>query len=150
LALDNAFHPDGRTPIVDDRVTAVTSGVLATAAMLAFMWPVDAFTAYHLQAHRAIAGLLNAPSSVGVAVFVVGGVLVWPLVFFAIGQHLAPGEIMRGVVLSLLLWIAFSVVFVPAVALSEFLIFIVLTLLAHLIYGSVLGFSFARLGGEHR
>lgn len=57
---------------------------------------------------------------------------------------------MRGVVLSLLLWIVFSVVFVPTVSLRHFLVFIVLSLLAHLVYGSVLGFTFARLGGEHR
>lgn len=135
---------------VDDRVTAVASGLLATAAMLAFMWPVDAFTPYQLQAHQAIAEMLNAPPSVGVAIFVVAGTLVWPLVFFAIGQHLAPREVMRGVVLSLLLWIAFSVVFVPGISLSHFLVFLVLSLLAHLVYGSVLGFTFARLGGEHR
>ena len=135
---------------MDDRVTAVTSGLLATAAMLAFMWPIDAFTSHQLEAHRAIAEMLNAPESVGVAVFVIAGTLVWPLVFFAIGQHLAVREVMRGVVLSLLLWIVFSVVFVPSVSLRHFLVFIVLSFLAHLVYGSVLGFTFARLGGEHR
>lgn len=58
---------------MDDGVTAVTSGLLATAAMLAFMWPIDAFTSHRLEAHRAIAEMLNAPESIGVAVFVIVG-----------------------------------------------------------------------------
>lgn len=136
---------------VDDRVTAVASGALATAAMLLFLWSVDAISPYRLRAPLTLAGLLNASPTVGLALFAGGGVLVWPLVFFAIGDRLAPeSEAMRGVVLSLILWMAFAVVFLPSLALSESVYFVVLSFLGHLVYGSVLGASFAGLGGEHR
>jgi cytochrome c oxidase subunit I len=136
-------------PVVDDRITAVVSGVLATAAMLAFMWPVDAFTSYQLLAPRAIAELLNAPVTVGVAAFAAAGTLVWPLVFLVIGQHLAPRDVMQGVVLSLILWIGFIVAFVPTFEPTRFLVFVLLSFLAHVVYGAVLGLSFDRLDGEH-
>lgn len=136
-------------PAVDDRITAVVSGVLATAAMLAFTWPVDAFTPYQLLAPRAIAGLLNAPMAVGVTAFAAVGTLVWPLVFLAIGQYLAPRDVMQGVVLSLILWIGFIAAFVPTFEPTRFLVFVLLSFLAHVIYGAVLGLSFDRLGGEH-
>ncbi len=136
---------------VDDRVTAVTSGVIATATMLLFLWSVDAISPYRLQAPFTIAGVLNASPTVGLALFAVAGVLVWPLVFLAIGERLAPeSEAMRGVVLSLILWMAFAVVFLPSLSLSESVYFVVLSFLGHLVYGSVLGAAFAGLGGEHR
>lgn len=136
---------------VDDRVTAVGSGVLATAAMLLFLWSVDAISPYRLHAPLTIAELLNASPTVGLALFAFVGVLVWPLVFFAIGERLAPeSEAMRGVVLSLILWMAFAVIFLPSLSLSESVYFVVLSFLGHLVYGSVLGASFAGLGGEHR
>lgn len=136
---------------VDDRVTVVGSGVLATVAMVLFLWSVDAITPYRLQAPLTIAELLNASPTVGLALFALIGVLVWPLVFFVIGEHLAPeSEAMRGVVLSLILWMAFAVIFLPSLSLSESVYFVVLSFLGHLIYGSVLGASFAGFGGEHR
>jgi hypothetical protein len=136
---------------VDDRLTAIASGVLATAAMLSFLWTMDAATPYRLEAHLAIAGLFGAPPTVGLALFAAMGVVVWPLVFFAIGQELAPGsELSRGVVLSLILWIAFAVAFFPTFDLGESMVFVVISLLGHLVYGAVLGLSFDRLGGQHR
>ncbi len=149
--LTNAFEFDGRTAAVDDRLIAVTSGVLATAAMLSFLWVADAFTPYRLQAHLTIAGFLGAPPNVGLALFVATGVVVWPLVFFAVGQELAPdSELSRGIVLSLILWIAFAVAFFPTFDLGESMTFVLVSLLAHLVYGAVLGLSFDRLGGQHR
>ena len=118
--------------------------------MLLFMWFADALTPYRLRAHLTIAGLLEASSTVGLALFVIVGVLVWPLVFFAIGTRLAPeSEPMRGVVLALILWIAFAVAFFPTFELRGSMFFVVFSFLSHLVYGSVLGLSFDRLGGRH-
>lgn len=136
---------------MDDRVIAVGSGALATAAMLLFFWSADAISPYRLHAPFTLAGLLNASPTVGLVLFAGAGVLVWPLVFFAIGDRLAPeSEAMRGVVLSLILWMAFAVIFLPSLSVSESVYFVVLSFLGHLVYGSVLGSIFAGLGGEHR
>lgn len=136
---------------MDDRVTVLASGALATAAMLLSLEAANALTPYRLGAPVAIARTLNLPPSVGLALFAGAGVLLWPPIFLAIGHRLAPeSEAMRGGVLSLILWMGFAVVFLPSLDLSESVYFVVLSFLGHLVYGAVLGASFARLGGEHR
>lgn len=135
---------------MDNRVIALVGGSLATPVMLSFLWLADAFTRYRLRAHLTFAELLNAPPTVGLALFAIGGVLLFPLVFFLIGEHLAPEyEAMRGVVFSLILWVVFLVIFLPTIELVGSIYFVLFSCLGHVVYGSVLGWTFGRLGGEH-
>lgn len=135
---------------MDNRVIALVSGSLATPAMFSFLWVADAFTRYRLRTHLTFAGLLDAPPTVGLPLLAIGGIVLFPLGFFLIGEHLAPdSEAMRGVVFSLILWIFFVLVFLPTVGLVGSLLFVLFSHLGHLIYGSVLGWTFGWLDGEH-
>lgn len=136
---------------MDDRVTALASGAFATAAMLATVSLAEVVAGYRVLVYRVFGGVVTIPETLGLVVFVACGVLVWPIVFLTIGEKLAPGrEAMHGVVLALVLWIAFFVALVPAFDVTEVFPFIAVSLLAHLVYGLVLGTAFERLGGEHR
>lgn len=118
--------------------------------MLSFLWAADAFTPYRPRVHLTFAELLNTPPIVGLALFAIGGGLLFPLVFVVVGERLAPeSEAMRGVVFSLILWMIFAVVFLPTLALSGSIFFVIFSFLGHLVYGSVLGWTFGRLGGEY-
>ncbi|MFC6905992.1 DUF6789 family protein [Halalkalicoccus tibetensis] len=136
---------------MDDRITALVSGALATAAMLAAVYLAEVVAGYRVLVYQLFGGVVTIPETVGLVVFVAFGVLVWPTVFLIVGENLAPTrEGMRGVVLALLLWIAFFVALVPAFDVTELFPFIAASLLAHLVYGLVLGLSFEALDGEHR
>lgn len=136
---------------MDDRITALVSGALATAAMLATVYLAEVVAGYRVLVYRLFGGVVTVPETVGLAAFVALGVIVWPIVFLTFGESLAPeNEAMRGVVLALVLWIAFFVALVPAFDVTGLFSFIATSLLAHLVYGLVLGIAFERLGGEHR
>lgn len=136
---------------MDDRIAALASGILATAALFAIITLIEFVADYQLLIYRLFSGTVTIPETIGSIVFITFGIIVWPIVFMFFGQKLAPEhETMRGVILALILWMAFFIVSLPTTdAITSFL-FVASSLLAHIIYGFILGFTFGTLGGEHR
>lgn len=136
---------------MDDRLVALASGTLATAVMVLVLYAIDAGSAYQFLAYESLASLFGTSATIGLVLFVSSGVVVWPLVFLVIGQHLAPdSEVVRGIVLTELLWISFLLAFIPIADVWNTLYFVVASVISHLVYGAVLGFAFGRFGGSHQ
>lgn len=97
--------------------------------------------------------IADASATLGIAFFAVGGAFVLPLFFVVTASFLPPREPrwLRGVTISSLFWVSFVFVFWPGDSLVVNTTFVVVTLLAHWIYGGVLGLVMARLTGipEH-
>ena len=85
--------------------------------------------------------LVDGGPLIGVLVFALGGVFVLPLFFVVTATFLPPREPRwaRGVTMSTLFWVAFLYLFWPGGSMLADGVFLVVTLLGHLLYGLVLG-----------
>lgn len=135
---------------MDDVPASISGGVVATIVMLGIFYGVAAMTGYAFRAPEVMATLINAPEILGLIVFVGAGMVLWPLLFVAFGWRL-PGttEATSGVVLAVILWVAFAVGFSQGLGREDLVAFVVVGLVAHLVYGGLLGTIYRRLG-EHR
>jgi hypothetical protein len=79
---------------------------------------------------------------VGVALFVIGGTTVLPLLFLVAGAFLPPEEprYLRGATFATIIWIGFVLAFWPPGGLVTVGLFIVISLVSHWIYGTTLGY----------
>lgn len=97
--------------------------------------------------------IAEAGATLGVAFFAVGGAFVLPLFFVVTASFLPPREPKwaRGVTISVFFWTSFVFVFLPNGTFAVDAAFVVITLVAHCIYGGVLGAVMTRLTGipEH-
>lgn len=133
----------------------VLAAFLGGAAGLAAMAPVLIFLPAFLGLFRAeplidIAELgrvvgLQPSLPLGVAVFVVGGTVALPLLFVVGGAFLPPRKprAVRGAVFATIMWTGFVIAFWPGWRAA--VLFLTLSLTAHLIYGLVLGGVMERL-----
>ncbi|MFB6096775.1 MAG: DUF6789 family protein [Haloferacaceae archaeon] len=85
----------------------------------------------------------------GVALFVVGGTTVLPLMFVVVAAFLPPEEprYLRGVTYATLFWTGFLLAFWPGGNGLTIAVFLVVSLLSHWIYGAVLGLVLTRSVG---
>lgn len=97
--------------------------------------------------------ITEAGATLGIAFFAVGGAFVLPLFFVVTASFLPPRDPkwMRGVTMSVFFWTSFVFIFLPNGTLAGDAAFAVITLVAHCIYGGVLGVTLLRLTGipEH-
>jgi hypothetical protein len=98
--------------------------------------------------------LADASATLGVAFFVAGGAVVLPLFFVVTATFLPPREprYVRGATIAVLFWVAFVNIFWPAASIWVNSMFLVVTFVAHVLYGLVLGGVMQRLTGipEHQ
>ncbi|WP_336036600.1 DUF6789 family protein [Halobacterium yunchengense] len=98
--------------------------------------------------------IADASGTLGVAFFVAGGAFVLPLFFLVTATFLPPREpkYVRGATIATLFWAAFVFIFWPNGGLFVDGVFLAVTLVAHWLYGLVLGLVMQRLTGipEHR
>jgi cytochrome c oxidase subunit 1 len=120
------------------------AGMAAMAPFLALAWALGAFEL------SAVAGLSDivalGPSFLyGTIIFVGGGMTTLPLLFVSLAVFL-PGEEVRvkGAVFGAIVWTGFAVAFWTGQAGASLALFLVLTLVAHVAYGAVLGTVYAR------
>lgn len=101
---------------------------------------------------EAIARFVGLPNNlvIGFALFVVAGVLAWPLLFIALEPYIprGPDPAARGIVFAFVLWIAFVITGRGPIGWPLIIVYAGLTLLAHLAYGFTLGAVYARLRTE--
>ena len=149
-------------PDIEEPITArvVLCGIVAGVAGLAAMTPVIAgvpmlLGVFQVDSLAEFSNLVIAqPDAVlGAAFFVAGGAVVLPLFFVVTASFLPPYEpsYLRGVTISSMFWVSFVFIFWPADTAFVNGVFLAVTLLAHWIYGAVLGVSLHKINGipEH-
>lgn len=131
---------------------AIGAGVVATTVMMLIFLFMQVQTRSRLGAPEAIARFVGVPDQlyVGFVIFVLIGILVWPVVFALIEEYLAslPGGrdvAIRGITFGVLLWFAFLVLGTGEVTWPFVLLYVLFTLIGHLVYGFTLGVVYQRL-----
>ncbi len=123
--------------------TGVLSLIMILKAALG-LWP-------QINVIAQLASLLGAPMLLGWLAHFVIGTLLWGIIFALVYPQLpGRGAVAKALVLSVAAWLAMMIVFMPAAGAGFFGWAIgpsaaVATLVLHLIWGAVLGATFARL-----
>ncbi|MFC4359770.1 DUF6789 family protein [Halobium salinum] len=87
--------------------------------------------------------------ALGIALFIVGGTTVLPLVFLVLGAFLPPEEprYVRGATYATIFWGGFLFAFWPGGSLLTLALFVVVSLVSHWVYGVTLGYVLHRTIG---
>lgn len=87
--------------------------------------------------------------TLGIALFLVGGTTILPLVFLVLGSYLPPEEprYVRGATYATIFWAGFVFAFWPGGGLLTVALFVVVSLVAHWVYGVTLGYVLHRTIG---
>lgn len=82
----------------------------------------------------------------GVGIFVLGGITVLPLLFITLGNYLPPATSvpLRGVTYGSIVWPGFVLAFYTGQSGPALVIYLVMTLINHWVYGAVLGSVYTR------
>lgn len=133
-----------------DRVPSVIAGGVAGTAVLSLLLILlEVQTREQIPVFDVIARFVGVPGeqTIGFVLFLLAGVVAWPLVFVAVEPYLpgGPDPAARGVVLSIPLWIAFSVAGRGDISGPLLLVYLALTFVAHIAYGWVMGAVYAHL-----
>ncbi len=82
----------------------------------------------------------------GVAIFVLGGMTVLPLLFITLGNYLPPASSvpLRGVTYGTIIWTGFTIAFYTGQSGAALVIYLVMTLVNHWVYGAVLGLVYTQ------
>ena len=146
MAEANEF--DSLGGIVTDGVVGAAGGLVGTAMMTVVFLiaqSVGAFALTDIAVLAEFAGLsAYVPSVVvGYVIFLVGGMVPWPLLFASLMAYL-PGEStpVSGAFFGAAMWTGFVVGFYTGQSGLELLLYALLTLVAHVVYGIGLGAVF--------
>ncbi|MBP2250633.1 hypothetical protein J2754_000942 [Halarchaeum solikamskense] len=156
--------PPGTTELIDDLLDVhayladrvrveprdVAGGIAGTAGLVSVLFAGDVLTGYRARPFESLGSFVGAQPdpAVGFLLFAAIGVFAWPLVYLSLRECL-PGGVpgARGVVFAVPLWIGYAVVFGLGAGEGGSLVgFPLVTLVAHLVYGGLLGFVSVRLG----
>ncbi|WP_129116467.1 DUF6789 family protein [Halegenticoccus tardaugens] len=128
------------------------AGTIAMSPLLLAAWALGALNPDAFAGLSEIVGL-GGNLVVGIAIFVVGGMTALPLLFISLAAFL-PGDTLaqRGVSYATIVWVGFVFGFYrgdltdlyAGQISAEFVIFAALTLVAHWVYGYVLGAIYGR------
>ncbi|MFB6077768.1 MAG: DUF6789 family protein [Halarchaeum sp.] len=134
-----------------DELSAVAGGIAGTAGLVVVLFAGDVLLGDGAGPFAALGSFVGDQPDpvVGFLLFVAIGVFAWPLVYLSLREYLpgrAPG--VRGIVFAVPLWVGYAVVFgLGADAIpTPVLAFLAVTLVAHVVYGALLGFVAVRLG----
>jgi hypothetical protein len=135
-----------------DRVPSVVAGGVAGTAVLSLLLVLlEVQTREQILVFEVIARFVRLPDQqvVGFVLFLLAGVVGWPLVFVAVEQYIpgGPDPAARGVVMALPLWVAFAVTGRGGIEGALLIVYLALTLVAHVAYGWVMGAVYAHLYG---
>ncbi|MEM4780008.1 MAG: hypothetical protein QXG03_00355 [Halalkalicoccus sp.] len=144
---------------MDDILSAMGAGAAGSAVVTAILLVTQVTSGFGVHVFRILAEMVGSDSVLlGLVLFFGGGMITWPLLYITLGQYL-PGEgAARGMIFAAVLWLGFAPAFssgvlgtgAPAVVQGRagLLIYLLVTLFAHLIYGAILGAGYLRLGGS--
>ncbi|SFR59767.1 DUF6789 family protein [Halogeometricum limi] len=119
------------------------AGMASMAPFLGLAWILGAFDLAAVSGLSTIVGL--GGFSLGLFIFVAGGMTTLPLLFVSLAVFM-PGETVarKGAAFSAVVWTGFAVAFWTGQTGVTLALFLVLSLLAHVAYGYVLGTVYGR------
>lgn len=141
---------DHLSGIIADGFIGAVGGGAGTAAMTvvllagATVGGFDFVAFAELASLTGLAGLFPlGDQTIGYLVFLIGGMVPWPLLLASIGEFLPGGRFAaRGTVLGAILWTGFVMAFHTGQTGTALALYVVITLVAHLVYGFTLGSVF--------
>lgn len=130
-------------------LSAIVGGGVGTTAMSVVLVLMEVQTRYVIGMFGVIARFVRLPEqlALGFALFFLVGTAIWPLVFISTERYLplGPDPAVRGMAFALVLWIPFVVTGRGDLDGPVLVIYGAFTLLAHLVYGFVMGAVYAAL-----
>lgn len=137
--------------VVADGVVGAAGGLVGTAMMLVVLLIAETLGAFSRESFASIASMVGLEGygpavTLGFVVFLLGGMVPWPLLFAALMEYLPGGRLpTRGVVFGSILWTGFVFGFYDGYTGIALALYLVLTLVAHWAYGFGLGLVFEYL-----
>lgn len=136
-------------------LVSMAGGLLGTVLMLPVLVGIpQALGLFRTEPITQFAGFaaffgIEPTAMLGMVVFGLGGTLVLPLIFLVVGSFLPPREprYLRGATFATFFWTGFAPAFWPGTGMLAIAIFLVVSLVAHWIYGLTLGFVLDRTTG---
>ena len=150
------YNSDSVTGIVFDGLIGAVSGAVGTAAMTVVLLVGTTLGGFDVGSFATVVELIGLDAAVpgytvavGYLLFLVGGTVMWPLLFASIGRYL-PGETWarQGTVFGAVLWTGFVLAFYTGYAGTALAVYVAATFAGHLAYGFCLGAVFDYLGGR--
>lgn len=133
-------------------VAGVAGGFVGTSLMTLVLFVVNALYGQQLRVFRTLSELSGGGGDVflGFLLFFAAGSLAWPLLFVTAGVYLPGGTRPRqGVVFAMLIWVGFVLAFSGRYVAVDLLVFVAFSVVAHVVYGYVLGLVVARITGQY-
>lgn len=134
--------------IVADGIIGAAGGLVGTALMLVVLLFAESLGAFSRSSFAELTELVGLTGYVpevtfGVLLFLLGGMVPWPLLFASLREYL-PGDSwpVNGLFFATALWTGFVGAFYPGVSGVALVLYLVLTLVAHWVYGVSLGLVF--------
>lgn len=139
---------DSVVGIVADGLVGAAGGLVGTALMTVVLLIAESLGAFDREAFALLTRLVGLEGVVpevlfGYFIFLGGGMFPWPLLFASLEQYL-PGESepVRGAFFGGAIWTGFVLAFHTDQTGLSLVLYAVLTLIAHLVYGAGLGLVF--------
>lgn len=133
-------------------VSAILGGVVGTTVMSVMLAVMEVEARGAMGMFTAIAQFVRMPGSefLGFALYVVVGVVVWPLLFLGLEDYVSveSDPAVTGLLMGAVLWLGFAIVGGSRLGGVLLVVFLLFTLLAHLAYGFTMGAVYARLSQE--
>lgn len=135
-------------------LSAVGGGVVGTTVLSMLLLLLEVETREQIGVFAAVARFVGMPGNLtlGFVLYVLAGVVAWPLLFLALEEYLpgGPDPATRGMVFALLLWIPFVLLGRGSIGGALLVVYAVFTLIAHAAYGFTLGAVYNRLTTSDR
>ncbi|WP_408958624.1 DUF6789 family protein [Natrinema sp. 74] len=151
-SLYGRIEPVART-VANDAGAGATGGFVGTMLMSGVFFAAVVLGVFDLESFANLATLLGLPESValGYALFLVGGMTVWSLLFLSLGEYL-PGELtlVTGLWYATVIASGFAIAFYSGQSGLELVAYLVFVLIAHWLYGLGLAGTITYLGGRQR
>lgn len=155
MAVDTETGDATETTTQDDlrfAAASVAGGTVGTTLMLVLFAAVNALGGPRIETFSAVADLAGVGGGFvpGFVLFFGAGAVAWPLMYATLGPYL-PGttRIQQGLVFAGALWLGFVTAFGGRYVGGGVVLFLVFSLLSHVVYGVTLGGVAGRLRGQH-
>lgn len=142
---------DSVVGIVADGVVGAAGGLVGTALMTVVLLVAESVGVFSRESFAQLAGMVGLgellpPVAIGYLVFLVGGMVPWPLLFASLKEYL-PGsrDPIKGVFFATIIWTGFVLAFYTGFTGLALVGYVLFTLVAHWVYGFGLGAVFEYL-----
>lgn len=155
-AVDEAGLYAGEMPITGWRVFVAIAGglagvILMVPVLVGLPWVLNLFRTEPIEAFAQFGSFLGLQPTLtlGIYMFIFGGTVVLPLLFLVAGAFLPPEHPRpaRGATFAVIFWTGFVMAFWPNESPATVGMFLLVSFIAHLVYGLVLGLSIDRITG---